>query len=111
MKVSKGQKGQRLYRGNKTWAIASAIFGASIRRAMAQSCAMCYQNAAASGPRGRVALQHGILILALPAIAIFLTILFLLYIRQKAQEDLQQPTNWRGKVLQDEGRKMREVKA
>jgi small neutral amino acid transporter SnatA (MarC family) len=50
--------------------------------AMAQGCAMCYQNAAASGGQGISALQHGILILSIPAIAIFGGILLLLYSRR-----------------------------
>jgi hypothetical protein len=37
----------------------------------AQGCAMCYQNAAASGAKGQAALRHGILILLIPALAIF----------------------------------------
>jgi hypothetical protein len=38
--------------------------------AAAQGCAMCYQNAAASGAKGQAALRHGILILLLPALGI-----------------------------------------
>ena len=49
---------------------------------MAQGCAMCYQNAASSGVQGRAALRHGILILLLPALSLFLSILFLIYRRQ-----------------------------
>jgi hypothetical protein len=62
--------------------IVAAIIGATSRIALAQSCAMCYQNAAASGTRGRVALQHGILVLAIPAVVIFGSLLFLLYSRR-----------------------------
>jgi ABC-type sulfate transport system permease subunit len=51
---------------------------AAIPEAMAQGCAMCYQNAAASGVQGRFALQHGILILFVPAIGFFGAIFFLL---------------------------------
>jgi hypothetical protein len=43
---------------------------------------MCYQNAAATGAQGRIALQHGILILAIPAISLFAGILLLLYFRR-----------------------------
>jgi hypothetical protein len=50
--------------------------------AMAQACAMCYQNAAASGTQGRSALQYGILILFFPAIGFFGVILLLLYRRR-----------------------------
>jgi|HubBroStandDraft_4_1064222.scaffolds.fasta_scaffold00869_8 hypothetical protein len=55
---------------------------AALPDATAQSCAMCYQNAAASGAQGRSALQHGILILFIPAIGIFGGILLLLYSRR-----------------------------
>lgn len=48
----------------------------------AQGCAMCYQNAAASGAQGSAALRHGILVLLLPAISIFLGIFALIYRRR-----------------------------
>jgi len=43
---------------------------------------MCYQNAAASGPQGQAALRHGILILMLPALTLFLGICGLIYHRR-----------------------------
>jgi hypothetical protein len=49
--------------------------------ALGQGCAMCYQNAASSGAAGRTALRHGILILLLPALSLFLGIFFLIYRR------------------------------
>ncbi|HTZ73674.1 MAG TPA: hypothetical protein VMB47_07130 [Candidatus Aquilonibacter sp.] len=39
--------------------------------AAAQGCAMCYQNAAASGAKGQAALRHGIMILLIPALGLF----------------------------------------
>jgi hypothetical protein len=48
----------------------------------AQGCAMCYQTAAASGAQGREALRHGILILLLPTISLFLGIFGLVYRRR-----------------------------
>jgi hypothetical protein len=60
----------------------SAILFAAQPYATAQSCAMCYQNAAASGPQGRSALKHGVLILFFPAVGIFGGILLLLYSRR-----------------------------
>ena len=47
---------------------------------------MCYQNAAASGPQGRAALRHGILILMLPALSLFAGIFapFLIYYRRNS---------------------------
>ena len=52
--------------------------------AAAQGCAMCYQNAAASGPQGRAALRHGILILMLPALSLFAGIFALIYYRRNS---------------------------
>ena len=43
---------------------------------------MCYQNASASGARGITALRHGILILLLPAVSLFLGIFVFIYRRR-----------------------------
>jgi hypothetical protein len=59
-----------------------AIAAVLAPHAAAQGCAMCYQNAAASGPQGREALRHGILVLLLPTISLFLGIFGLLYTRR-----------------------------
>lgn len=48
----------------------------------AQGCAMCYQNAAASGAQGREALRHGILILLFPTVSLFVGIFGLIYTRR-----------------------------
>ena len=45
----------------------------------AQGCAMCYQSAAASGPRSIQALKSGILILMLPPVLITAVIAYLAY--------------------------------
>lgn len=66
------------------WAMMCGL-AAGIPRAAAQGCAMCYQNAAATGPRGRAALQHGILILLVPAVGLFAGILALLCRRRVAE--------------------------
>jgi hypothetical protein len=66
----------------KTLARAIAIVGLAPLRAVAQGCAMCYQNAAAADSQGRIALQHGILILLLPALSLFLGIFGLMYLRR-----------------------------
>lgn len=63
---------------------AVAIVGVVAFRAFGQGCAMCYQNAAAADSHGRSALQHGILILLLPALSLFLGIFGLMYIRRNA---------------------------
>jgi len=52
------------------------------RQAAAQGCAMCYQTAAASDAPGREALRHGILVLLVPAAALFLGVLALVYRRR-----------------------------
>jgi hypothetical protein len=78
---------------------AAFSFLAAVPKAAAQSCAMCYQNAAASGTQGRFALQHGILILFIPAIGLFSGILFLLYSRRHVSD--------RAASLPDEGRSHR----
>ena len=48
----------------------------------AQGCAMCYQNAAASGAQGREALRHGILVLLFPTLGLFFGIFGLIYSRR-----------------------------
>lgn len=48
----------------------------------AQSCAMCYQSAAASGPRTIHALKAGILILLFPPVLITAGIVCLAYSRR-----------------------------
>lgn len=50
--------------------------------AAAQGCAMCYQNASASGAQGAQALRHGILILMLPTLTLFTGIFALIYRRR-----------------------------
>ena len=66
----------------KVLARAIAIVSLMPFRAAAQGCAMCYQNAAAADSQGRTALQHGILILLLPAVSLFLGIFGLMYRRR-----------------------------
>jgi hypothetical protein len=62
--------------------VSVAAFVLSMPRAAAQGCAMCYQNAAASGAQGGAALRHGILILLLPALSVFLGIFVFIYRRR-----------------------------
>ena len=59
-----------------------ALFALAAPGAMAQGCAMCYQNAAASGPGGINALRHGILILLVPAVSLFVGIFVFIYHRR-----------------------------
>jgi hypothetical protein len=50
--------------------------------AAAQGCAMCYQNASATGAQGAAALRHGILVLLFPTLTIFLGVFGLIYRRR-----------------------------
>jgi hypothetical protein len=60
----------------------AALIALPISHVHAQSCAMCYQGAAASGAQGGAALRHGILILFIPAISLFVGIFALIYHRR-----------------------------
>jgi len=53
----------------------------------AQSCAMCYQSAAAAGPRTAEALRHGILIMLFPPLFIFGGIIVLAHRRRNETMD------------------------
>jgi hypothetical protein len=59
--------------------LAVLAFIASPASLGAQGCAMCYQNAAASGPRTIHAINNGILILMFPPAVITLGIFYLAY--------------------------------
>jgi hypothetical protein len=62
--------------------VGAVVFGASAAAAFGQGCAMCYQSAAASAAPGREALRHGILVLLVPAVSLFLGIFALIYRRR-----------------------------
>ena len=47
----------------------------------AQGCALCYTSASAVGAAGQRSLDYGILALLIPALALFLTVMFMLYRR------------------------------
>ncbi len=53
----------------------------------AQGCAMCYQSAAASGPRTIEALRHGILIMLFPPLFIFAGIIVMAHRRRNDLDD------------------------
>ena len=55
--------------------------GYTLHRIM-QGCAMCYQNASATGAQGREALRHGVLVLLFPTLSLFIGILSLIYRRR-----------------------------
>ena len=75
-------KKDMLVRAALLLACCAALIALPIPHVHAQSCAMCYQGAAASGPQGGAALRHGILILFIPAISLFLGIFALIYRRR-----------------------------
>ncbi|MGC1595102.1 MAG: hypothetical protein WA774_07085, partial [Candidatus Acidiferrales bacterium] len=62
-------------------AVAAAVLSPSAL--YAQSCVMCYQSAAASGPRTIHALKAGILILMFPPVLITAGIVYLAYSRRE----------------------------
>jgi hypothetical protein len=60
----------------------AALIALPVPHASAQGCAMCYQGAAASGTQGVAALRHGILILLVPTLSLFVGIFALIYHRR-----------------------------
>jgi len=64
-----------------------AAFLASPAVLYAQSCAMCYQSAAASGSRSIQALKSGILILMFPPVLITLGIVYLAYRKRETYNE------------------------
>jgi heme/copper-type cytochrome/quinol oxidase subunit 2 len=66
------------------WGVAVAALFLSPSALYAQSCAMCYQNAASSGAKLIAALRHGILIMLFPPLIIFGGIMGLAYSRRNS---------------------------
>ncbi|MCZ6905595.1 MAG: hypothetical protein O7F56_08015 [Acidobacteria bacterium] len=54
-------------------------------RLWAQGCALCARNAAATGPEGGQALNFGILLLLVPALLIFVGILWVAFLNRNAE--------------------------
>ncbi len=50
--------------------------------AVAQGCAMCYQSAAASGPRSILALRHGIIFMMIPSLFVTAIVVWLTWRRR-----------------------------
>jgi hypothetical protein len=61
--------------------------------ALAQGCAMCYNNAAAAGPQGQAALRHGILILGIPPALMFAGMVAMLYRRRNLHHEAFRPAS------------------
>ncbi|HLW82193.1 MAG TPA: hypothetical protein VKS20_09145 [Candidatus Acidoferrales bacterium] len=55
--------------------------------AFAQGCALCYNDASATGPQAEAALRHGILILLIPPMLIFSGLFGMLYRRRNAHHE------------------------
>ena len=71
-----------VFRAAAILAACVALFAICAPHAAAQGCAMCYQNAAASGAQGREALRHGILVLLFPTLSLFVGIFVLIFSRR-----------------------------
>jgi len=54
---------------------------ASARGVFAQNCALCYTSASALGSGAQRSLDFGILTLVVPALVLFLAVIFMLYRR------------------------------
>ena len=65
-------------------ALASALF-ASAPSALAQGCVMCYTSASAAGHRGERALDTAILVLLVPPLLLFISILLFAFHRSRTQ--------------------------
>ncbi|HKF51376.1 MAG TPA: hypothetical protein VKB26_03615 [Candidatus Acidoferrales bacterium] len=74
-------------------AIALALAAAlvSAHPVFAQGCALCYNDAAGTGPQAQAALRHGILILAIPPMLIFAMIFAVLYRRRNSYHEALSP--------------------
>ena len=84
----------KVNRIRKALVIASGLFlGAlvSAQAAFAQGCALCYNDASATGPQGIAALRHGILILAIPPMLIFAALFAVLYKRRNLHHEFPTP--------------------
>jgi hypothetical protein len=69
------------------YGLATAAVIAAPSALYAQGCAMCYQNAAAAGPRTAEALRHGILVMLFPPLFIFAGIIVLAHRRRNDMPD------------------------
>ena len=71
------------------WIAAAVAVIAAPSALYAQGCAMCYQSAAAAGPRTAEALRHGILIMLFPPLFIFAGIIVLAHRRRNDVADFE----------------------
>jgi hypothetical protein len=73
------------------WGLTVAAVVAAPSALYAQGCAMCYQNAAAAGPRTAEALRHGILVMLFPPLFIFAGIIVMAHRRRNDVDDSASP--------------------
>ncbi len=83
-------------RSTTMWVLAIALVGMIVLtapvRASAQSCALCYTQAASSGSRMIQALKSGIIILIAPPTLMSLGVIFVCYRRHnKTRDDIAEP--------------------
>ena len=79
-----------ILRASRTSMIAGAAISARLvcaSSAFAQGCALCYTDAAATGPHAEAALRHGILILMIPATLIVVGFFALLCRRRNVDRE------------------------
>ena len=69
--------------------LAALVASALPSRAFAQGCAMCYQSAAASGPKAVQALRNGIVILIIPPFLICTGITLIAYRRREQDNETE----------------------
>ncbi|MGH9865712.1 MAG: hypothetical protein ACRD4H_09895 [Candidatus Acidiferrales bacterium] len=75
-------KTRAMFRGVKTLVAGACAIFVCASATFAQGCALCYSDAAATGPHAEAALRHGILILMIPPTLIFVAMLSTLYRRR-----------------------------
>ena len=78
-------------------ALIGLLMFAASRPAAAQSCALCYTQAASSGSRMIQALRSGILILIVPPTLLSVGMIFVLYHKRyqvRAADDAPKSDNW-----------------
>ncbi len=98
------QANAKWLRGLVVWVFIGVGAMVSTDLAFGQGCAMCYNNAAASGARAIQALKSGILVLLVPPVLMFIGIFVLLFrSKERSGEDLPMaepgPDAWFGRPV------------
>jgi hypothetical protein len=82
---------RQILRGSLAAAVACAAMLLFASSTFAQGCALCYNDAASTGPQAQAALRHGILVLAIPPMLIFAAMFGILYHRRNLHHDAVRP--------------------